>query len=115
MLSLNQNMMNKIFKKQFGKIRIKALIGNGVRAKDPQIKKQLNLALDIAKQAQKKGGRALLVGGFARDEILRKLGLKLVSKDVDLEVFGIEPRQLENLLSRFGTVKKIGASFGVYK
>ncbi len=44
----------------------------------------LALAHAIARAARDAGGRALIVGGWARDRLLGR-----ESKDIDLEVFGI--------------------------
>jgi tRNA nucleotidyltransferase (CCA-adding enzyme) len=68
------------------------------------------LALEIARAARDEGGRALLVGGWVRD---RLLGIE--SKDIDLEVYGIEVERLRELLKRFGRVDTVGESFTVYK
>ena len=64
----------------------------------------------IAEAVRQAGGRALVVGGWVRD---RLLGLS--SKDVDVEVFGVEAAALRALLGRFGRVETIGESFTVYK
>ena len=64
----------------------------------------------IAEAVQEAGGRALIVGGWVRD---RLLGLD--SKDIDLEVFGIEAARLRGLLDSFGRVEAVGESFQVYK
>ena len=56
------------------------------------------------------GGRALLVGGCVRDELM---GVE--PKDWDLEVYGIEPERLRGLLDSFGDVKAVGEAFAVYK
>lgn len=56
------------------------------------------------------GGRAILVGGFVRDLLLGH-----ASKDVDLEVYGLELAALERLLARFGEVIAVGRAFGVLK
>jgi tRNA nucleotidyltransferase (CCA-adding enzyme) len=50
------------------------------------------------------------VGGWVRDRLLGR-----VSKDIDLEIFGIQPDQLRALLTRFGPVNAVGESFTVYK
>ena len=64
----------------------------------------------IAEAVRQAGGRALVVGGWVRD---RLLGLS--SKDVDVEVFGVEAAALRVLLERVGRVETIGESFTVYK
>lgn len=66
--------------------------------------------LEISRAVQAEGGRALLVGGCVRDELM---GLE--PKDWDLEVYGIEPPRLRELLDRFGTVNVVGEAFTVYK
>ena len=64
----------------------------------------------IARDVHSAGGRALIVGGWVRD---RLLGLD--SKDVDVEVFGVDAESLKPLLRRFGAVNTVGESFTVYK
>jgi tRNA nucleotidyltransferase (CCA-adding enzyme) len=56
------------------------------------------------------GGRALVVGGWVRD---RLLGFD--SKDVDVEVYGLEPERLKEVLLALGRVNTVGESFTVYK
>jgi len=56
------------------------------------------------------GGRALLVGGAVRDIML---GVK--SKDVDIEIYDLSTKQLQNVLEQFGTVDAVGKSFGVLR
>ena len=57
------------------------------------------------------GGRALMVGGAVRDLLL---GEKAV-KDIDLEVFGVEPERLQCVLGRSFPFDPCGVSFGVLK
>jgi tRNA nucleotidyltransferase (CCA-adding enzyme) len=64
----------------------------------------------IAEAVAAAGGRALVVGGWVRD---RLLGID--SKDVDVEVYGIEPDALKRLLRKLGRVSTVGESFTVYK
>jgi tRNA nucleotidyltransferase (CCA-adding enzyme) len=64
----------------------------------------------IAEAVRARGGRALLVGGCVRDEILGR-----APKDLDLEVFGIPASDLHELLQQFGRVDLVGESFAVYK
>lgn len=66
--------------------------------------------IEIAKEVKKAGGRAFIVGGHVRDKFL---GLE--SKDIDLEVFGIESEILKVIISKFGKAKECGKSFGVLK
>ena len=70
----------------------------------------LSTATAIAREVRAAGGRALIVGGWVRDRLLGH-----PSKDIDLEVFGVEPEALRALLSRFGPVNTVGESFTVYK
>lgn len=64
----------------------------------------------IAAAINVQGGRAFYVGGCVRD---RLLGLD--SKDIDVEVFGLAPAELERVLAGFGAVDTVGRSFGVYR
>src|ERR1041385_3980560 len=66
------------------------------------------LALATAIRAE--GGRALLVGGCVRDELM---GNEV--KDWDLEVYQLAPERLRELLDKFGTVNVVGEAFTVYK
>lgn len=57
--------------------------------------------------------RALLVGGFVRDLLLGQ-----VAKDADIEVFGVSPERLEDLLRHLfpsERVNTVGRQFGVFK
>lgn len=56
--------------------------------------------------------RALIVGGFVRDAILGGH-----PKDIDLEVYGVSPERLEDLLNQMypGIVNTVGRSFGILK
>ena len=49
------------------------------------------------------------VGGYVRDALL---GIE--NKDIDMEVHGVSPSVLEDILKDFGEVITIGASFGIY-
>lgn len=66
--------------------------------------------LRLAQTVSDAGGRALMVGGCVRDVLLGS-----TPKDWDVEVYGIEPKQLRELLKSFGTVNAVGESFTVYK
>lgn len=66
--------------------------------------------LKLAEAVRAAGGRALLVGGCVRDELMGKQ-----PKDWDVEIYGIEPARLRELLDAFGTVNVVGEAFTVYK
>jgi tRNA nucleotidyltransferase (CCA-adding enzyme) len=66
--------------------------------------------LEIARAVRDQNGRALLVGGCVRDELMGKQ-----PKDWDLEVYGVESSCLRELLDRFGSVNVVGEAFTVYK
>lgn len=67
------------------------------------------MAKAIAQNVDAAGGRTFYVGGYVRDKVLGK-----VSKDIDIEVHGIKPEQLKEILSGLGELRTQGASFGVY-
>ena len=56
------------------------------------------------------GGRALLVGGCVRDELM---GAQ--PKDWDLEVYNLDAARLREVLDQFGPVNVVGEAFTVYK
>jgi tRNA nucleotidyltransferase (CCA-adding enzyme) len=66
--------------------------------------------LRLAHAVKAEGGRALLVGGCVRDPLL---GIE--PKDWDVEVYGVEPARLRQLLETFGPVNVVGEAFTVYK
>jgi len=66
--------------------------------------------VSIAQAVRDEGGRALIVGGWVRDELLGR-----TPKDLDLEVFGLPADRLRPLLERFGRVETVGESFAVFK
>ena len=70
----------------------------------------LDLAMEIAEAVRDAGGRALIVGGWVRDQLRGQ-----PSKDIDLEVFGIAQDRLAALLAGLGRVEAVGQSFPVYK
>lgn len=75
-----------------------------------EINSELNILKDIAIDISNQGGIAFFVGGYVRDKILGK-----VSKDIDIEVFNITAKNLENILSQYGKVSSFGNKFGVFK
>ena len=69
----------------------------------------LDMAKKIAALVNELGGKTYYVGGMVRDELL---GIE--NKDIDIEVHGITPEQLESILDSIGEKLKIGANFGIY-
>ena len=66
--------------------------------------------LQLAKVVREQGGRAMLNGGCVRDEIMGR-----AYKDWDVEVYGVEPERLREIISQFGEVRVVGEAFAVYK
>lgn len=66
--------------------------------------------LNLAEAIRSAGGRALLVGGCVRDALMEKQ-----PKDWDVEVYGVEPARLRQLLDQLGPVNVVGEAFRVYK
>ena len=70
---------------------------------------QKNMILEIAQRVHEMGGRALLVGGCVRDELL-----SIPCYDIDCEVHGVEPEALRNLLMQMGEIDESGSAYGIY-
>ena len=64
----------------------------------------------LAETVKQNGGRAMLVGGCVRDELM---GIE--PKDFDVEIYGIAPDKLREILQSFGKVDAVGEAFTVYK
>ncbi len=69
----------------------------------------METAYALAEAVRDHGGCAYFVGGFVRD---RLLGIE--NKDIDIEVHGISPAQLEGILHTLGEPTAFGESFGVF-
>lgn len=69
-----------------------------------------NKIIELAKIVDASGGRAMLVGGCVRDDLM---GIE--PKDWDVEVYGIEPTKLREILNDLGEVNAVGEAFTVYK
>ena len=68
----------------------------------------IEMAQRIAQAVQRSGGRTYYVGGCVRDRII---GLE--NKDIDIEIHGILPEKLEQILDDLGERLSFGKSFGV--
>lgn len=67
------------------------------------------MAVAIAEEVSRCGGRAYYVGGYVRD-LLR--GEKNI--DIDLEIHGISPSCLAEILDRLGKRLEMGENFGIF-
>ena len=66
------------------------------------------MAYRIAESVARSGGRTYFVGGLVRDRILGR-----ENKDIDIEIHGIFPEELNQILRELGDVLEMGASFGI--
>lgn len=66
--------------------------------------------LELSEIVKEKGGQALLVGGSVRDFLMGK-----ISKDFDLEVYGLEADIIKEVAEQIGKVSDVGKSFSVLK
>ena len=73
------------------------------------IENNILVAETIAKKVKECGGRAYYVGGYVRDKLLN-----IDNKDIDIEIHGITPKELEKILDEIGKRMEIGESFGIY-
>ncbi len=84
-------------------------------------KKELEFAKKLSEKVSPFDGKAFIVGGYARDEAMRRAGQKDIrSKDIDIEVYGVSFEQLKSIIEAddfkdFGTPNLVGKSFGVIK
>ncbi len=76
---------------------------------DDMHEKNTDMAVRIARSAAREGGTAYYVGGYVRDRLRHE-----ETKDVDIEVHGLYPYQLEAILDSLGERISIGESFGIY-
>ncbi len=72
--------------------------------------------IELCMEIRRLGGTAYVVGGAARDLfIAEQSGIPVDLKDVDIEVFGIEPNFLEAVLSQRWRIDVVGKAFGIIK
>lgn len=75
-----------------------------------EIRRRFCLLEKIITELQHVHATPFLVGGAVRD-----IFLKREIKDIDIEVHGITPDQLEKVLKKKGVVRTVGKAFGVFK
>lgn len=73
------------------------------------LERDLNTAHELARAVADRGGTAYYVGGCVRD---RLMGAPV--KDIDIEVHGVAPETLREILDSLGECLTVGESFGVY-
>ncbi len=66
--------------------------------------------IEICQRIASENGRAYLIGGFVRDWLRGEF-----SKDIDIEVFGLDLDTLRRILAEFEGVDDVGKSFGVLR
>ena len=71
---------------------------------------EFDLAMRIVEAIRAASGRTLFVGGWVRDDLSGR-----ESKDIDLEVYGLQTDVLRAVLERIDRVDTVGESFTVYK
>ncbi len=69
----------------------------------------MEMAKKLAEAVTEKGGQAYFVGGYVRDLLRGNPG-----KDIDIEIHGISPGELKDVLDRLGKRLNIGESFGIF-
>ena len=74
---------------------------------DPDLRNALS---DLGQRLAQAGGRALVVGGGVRDALLGR-----TIEDLDLEVYGLEPEHLQQVVGEGYGIDLVGQSFGVLK
>ena len=66
--------------------------------------------IQLAEAVQESDGRAMLVGGCVRDELM-----DIEPKDWDVEVYSVQPDTLREILDSIGEVNVVGEAFAVYR
>ena len=67
------------------------------------------MAREVARLVAARGGHTYYVGGFVRDSLIHK-----ENKDVDIEIHGVSPKCLEEILDTLGERIAMGESFGIF-
>lgn len=86
------------------------------RRDEMEKEKTLRNAVRIVEMLEAEGGKAYAVGGYARDEAFKRFGYDIESKDIDLEVYGVDMEKIiEVLNNEFKDINLVGQSFQVLK
>jgi len=99
--------------------KVESLVKIFSNIKNPSEREVVKKVIEICLLLKKHKAQPVLIGGFVRDLILYKFGLKkeISFKDIDLEIFNITPQQVEEVLTKNtdDSLGLVGKSFGVYK
>lgn len=77
----------------------------------PEHYKTYKQLLEFSRLIKAAGGKVLLVGGCVRDAFMKK-----ISKDFDVEVYGVDSETIEHAMKVMGAkASLVGKAFGVYK
>ena len=76
----------------------------------PEHARVYRAVVELANAIKEAGGQAILVGGCIRDMLAGK-----IPKDFDIEVYKLEPAQIEEIAKHFGKVSDVGKAFGILK
>ena len=76
---------------------------------DASFERDIEMTRRIAQAVHARGGRTFYVGGFVRDALMGH-----ENKDVDIEIHGIEPDGVAQILDYLGQRLNIGQSFGIF-
>lgn len=71
--------------------------------------KDIEMARSVAGRVAELGGRTFYVGGFVRDALIHR-----ENKDVDIEIHGVMPGDVEKILDSLGQRLTMGESFGIF-
>lgn len=75
-----------------------------------ELEKPFKKVQEICEYIKNLGGKGLLVGGSVRDLYFNK-----ISKDYDIEVYGMDYEELSTQLAPFGELSEVGKAFGILK
>lgn len=99
------------------KLYLGSLMDQADQTTDPALADDLRFGAQIATDLANQGAQALVVGGYVRDLVLSKLTERVQepTKDIDIEVYGIELDALHGVLDGYGPLNSVGASFSTIK
>ena len=75
-----------------------------------RLNNNIEIAKKIAQEVKEKNGTMFFVGGYVRDQLIN-----IENKDIDVEVFGLLPGELIEIISKYGVIDQIGCNFGIFK